>query len=188
MKFKLTLLAFVLVIISASFWLTNKIEQTASQNLKKGPNKRPDYYMNNFIVHGTDIAGLAKFRLMAEHLEHFPYDDHSDLLQPKMLFYMADGPPWRVRATTGRITSKNQRIILFGEVHIIRAKSETAPKTVIVTEELHFKPEKDFLSTTHEVKYTSGLNKIIGDGLRADLKNGHFRILKNVKASYAPPK
>ncbi len=188
MKFKLTLLAISLVVIGAGFWLTAKIEQTASQKFRISSDKLPDYYMNNFTVHGTDIAGLAKFRLTAIKMKHYPYDDHSDLVKPQMLFYTPEGPAWQVASETGRIVGKNQRIVLFGQVAIIRPKSDTTPKVTIVTRDLHFEPIINYLSTDNHIKYTSGLSQIEGTGLRASLKNGFIRILNNVKAHYAPAK
>jgi len=188
MKFKISLLALILLVVSAGFWLTNIIKQTASQEFRPTSNKRPDYYMTNFTIHGTDVTGLAKFRLKAIQMQHYPIDDHSDLVKPKMLFYTPDGPPWEVSSETGRITSKNQRIILFGKVDIVRPKSETTPKVTISTHELHFEPSTNYLSTDHDVKYISGLNRIDGKGLRANLKRGFVRILENAKANYAPQK
>ncbi len=188
MKLKLSLLTLILVISGAGFWLVSKIEQTASQKFRVSSDKLPDYYMTNFTIHGTDIAGRAKFRLKALQMKHYPYDDHSDLVKPKMLFYAAVGPPWRVASETGRIIGKSQRIILFGQVTVIRPKSELTPKVTIETRDLNFEPTINYLSTDNYVKYTSGLSKIEGTGLRASPKNGFIRILSNVKAYYAPRK
>jgi len=188
MKFKLSLLVLILLVAGAGFWLVKKIEQTASQKFRISSNKLPDYYMTNFTIHGTNIAGLAKFRLKAIQMKHYPYDDHSDLVKPQMLFYAAAGPPWQVASETGRIIGKNQRIILFGQVTVIRPKSDISPKVTIETSDLNFEPTINYLSTENYVKYTSGLSKIEGTGLRASPKNGFIRILFNVKAYYAPGK
>ena len=188
MRFKLTLLMLILAVTSAGLWLNKKIEQTSSQKFRVSSSKLPDYYMNNFVVHGTDVAGLAKFQLTAIQMQHYPYDDHSDLVKPRMLFYTTDGPPWNVASETGRITGRNQRITLFGTVKVVRPASATNPKVVISTRDLNFEPAINYLSTDHFVQYTSGLSVISGTGLRANLKGGFIRIIDNVKAQYAPAK
>jgi len=198
MNFKITLAVIGLVIVASTIWLNTKMEQTASQEIRVSSTQLPDYYMTDFIIRGKDVGGLPKFQLAAVRMKHYPYDDHSDLVKPKMLFYTQDGPPWNVESETGRINNvkyqsglKNltsKRITLYGRVTIIQPKSDKGPEVKIHTRDLKYEPTTNYLSTDNSVEYQSGANKIKGVGLRANLKDGFIRILNKSRARYEPAK
>ncbi len=187
MIIRLIIILFIsLFALGSAIWLDRMIDKRITKKIFTTSQSLPDYYMKDFTIQGTDISGKPKFQLSAEQLNHYPYDDHSDLIKPKLKFYSKQGPAWFVQSETGRISSEGKLIRLFGLVHIKREKTDKYRSVSIITRNIVFRPDTNFVSTKESVNYTSGKDQVYGVGMQADLSDWRIKFLSNTKARYEP--
>lgn len=182
------MLFIILFTIGSALWLDRVIDKRLNTKQFSNSLSMPDYYMKDFTIQGTDHKGNPKFQLTADLMNHYPFDDHSDLIKPKLKFYAKQGPPWHVQSETGRVSSGGKLIHLFGLVHIQREKSEHFRSISIITRNISFQPDANFVSTKESVNYTSGKNHVYGVGMEANLTDGRIKLLSNSKGHYEPDK
>lgn len=183
-------LTLVVLIAVAGIWLSLWLDNVISTSLNAKPvshsSSLPDYYMKNFVVQGTNVDGKPRFQLAAELMNHYPHDDHSDLIKPKLKFYAKQGPPWYVESETGRVTSGGKLVTLYGDVRIKRAKSQYNHPVSIITQNITFRPDDNYVVTDSPVTYTSGVNQVYGIGMEANLNEGRIRLKRSAKGRYVP--
>lgn len=187
MVLRLFLITFItLFALGSALWLDSIVDKRMVTKHFTNSLSVPDFYMKKFTVQGTDINGRPKFQLTADLMNHYPYDDHSDLIKPKLIFYTNQGPPWFVQSETGRISAGGKLIHLFGLVHIQREKTGIFQAISIITRNISFRPELNFVSTKESVNYTSGRNRVYGVGMEANINEGRIKLLSNSKGHYEP--
>src|SRR5215216_2065143 len=87
--FPLLLLA---VIAALSFWLDRLVQPPAgpAEHESKG---EPDYIVNGLSAVRMDRQGRVKHTLRAQKMTHFPDDDMTLLVSPKLMTYAEDRAP-----------------------------------------------------------------------------------------------
>ncbi len=189
MKTKLVGILFLVAGVAFSIWLNEVIERKSRFVEQVYSQSLPDYYIKEFVVQGTDETGAPKFQLSAKLMNHYASDDHADLIEPQMKFYTKNnGPEWKVRSQTGRIDSGGNNISLYGEVTLFREAFGNKPPVSIVTRDIHFSPKSNTIHTENFVEYTAGQNKILGEGLKANLNKSNIKLLNKTKGRYVPSK
>jgi len=187
MVLRIIIILFItLFALGSALWLDKMIDKRIAKHPYNRSQSLPDYYMKEFTIQGTDVTGRPKFQLSAKLMNHYPYDDHSDLIKPKLKFYSKQGPPWYVQSETGRISSEGKMIHLFGLVHIQRKQSKDFRPVSIITRNITFRPDSNIVTTKESVNYTSGVNQIYGVGMKANLSDGRIKFLSNTKGRYEP--
>jgi len=107
MSQRLIIVIFLMVTALGSAWLLNVVSQqrpgSGQENLHE-----PDYYMEDFTTLTMRQDGTPKSSLYAVHMDHFPDNDTSELLQPKMELYRTARLPMYVSADKGMGHSKQR--------------------------------------------------------------------------------
>lgn len=171
MIIRLTLLALIVTSVAImNMWLTNEIQIDLVPTKAQTHDNIPDFYIKHFTVQGTNPDGSPRFALAAELMQHYPFDDHADLVEPRVKFYSRDGgAPWLVNAQSGRVESGGHSLTLFGDTHIRRKGSEHNLPADLITSNITYSPATNKVTTNYQVDYTSNLNRISGKGMDANL-------------------
>jgi lipopolysaccharide export system protein LptC len=117
MSQRLIIVIFLMITALGSAWLLKVVSQQPSVS-DEGSHHEPDYYMEDFTTLTMRRDGTPKSSLYAVHMAHFPDNDTSELLQPKMELYRTTRPPLYVSADKGWVTSDSEVILLKGNVQL----------------------------------------------------------------------
>ena len=97
----------------------------------------PDYYIEDFTAVGMDINGARQYVLEAERMVHFPDDDTALLDKPHVIQYEPERAPTHIYSETGWISADGDKVVLTGNVRVIRGRDSTGSGGVTTTEKLN---------------------------------------------------
>jgi len=179
MSQRLIIIIFLVITALGSAWLLNVISQQRPRSGKQNYHE-PDYYMEDFTTLTMNQEGKPKSSLYAVHLAHFPDNDTSELLQPKMELYRTTRLPLYISADKGWVTANNEVILLEGNVQLWE-NDATGQRTLQVnTSKANVLLEQDYAETDQPATIKTRRTTITGIGLRAYFDDSRLEVLKNV--------
>jgi len=125
----------------------------------------PDYYVVNFTTTTYNPDGAAETRISAERMVHYPDDDTTELIEPRVLQTKPNEPRYSVRAERGQLSRDGDEVFLYGGVLLVREASEHGPEARMTTEFLHVLRERSLVRTDREVKIVEGSRSLQGRGM-----------------------
>jgi len=125
----------------------------------------PDYYVVNFTTTTYNPDGAAETRMSAERMVHYPDDDTTELVEPRVLQSKPNEPRYSVRAERGQLSRDGDEVFLYGGVLLVREASEHGPEARMTTEFLHVLRERSLVRTDREVKIVEGSRSLQGRGM-----------------------
>ncbi len=164
-----------------SVWLVSGIGPPAAPQPSSIEGR--DFFMEQMISIEMNSAGQPRFHLQADHLDHYPLGMRTELKQPTLLVYQADGQHWLIQAAKANLANDNEVINLQQGVTLQRA--DAAAGLVIKTQFLTVLPADNIAKTNHAVSIEQGDSRIEGSGLLAELDSqtitlsqvrGHYEI------------
>lgn len=179
MSQRLIIVIFLVITALGSAWLLNVVSQQRPQSDKESYHE-PDYYMEDFTTLTMNQDGTPKSSLYAVHMAHFPDNDTSELLQPKMELYRSGKLPMYVSADKGWVTADNEVILLKGNVQLWEF-DETGERILQVnTSKAHVLLEQDYAETDQPATIKTRRTTINGIGMRAYFDDSRLEVLKDV--------
>jgi len=130
-----------------------------------------------------DAKGFPKEKLEAKRLTHFPIDDHTELLLPRITVTRSRDTQYVVLANKGTLLSGTNTLHLQGKVEIQRY---TGSKRIaqMFTEELWILSNANLAYTDMPVKLVDALGVVNAIGFVADLENNRLELLHQVRGTY----
>ncbi len=175
--------AVLLALATGSWWLAQGLEEEHERRPR--PPHSPDYWIEDLAALTMDQQGRPRRRLSATSMRHFPDDESTELTRPEMLLLAPGKPPWQVRAEKGWVSSDGALILLQGEVHIDREKSDEVRPLHLVTRDLRVQPKDEYAETDSPVQVKSGANRVEATGLQAWLREPvRIKLLADVRGYY----
>ncbi len=166
MRFSTTRL-FPLGLMLALALLTFYLERAVREDETPTAARRhdPDYYVVNFTTTTYNAEGAAETRMSAERMVHYPDDDTTELLAPRVLQSKPNEPRYSVRAERGQLSRDGDEVFLIGNVVLVREASEHGPEAHMTTEFLHILRDRSLVRTDKEVKIVEGSRSLQGRGM-----------------------
>ena len=159
------LLAVLLTLAGLAAWW--RLETTSDEDAVRGPRARlPDYVVKDFSAVETDATGRPSRRLVAAELRHYTEEDLSELDQPRMELYQAEGPPWQARAATGTVFAGGAQVRLSGAVQLERAADASTRPAHLETERIDIWREQAVAETDLPVRIHSDGDTLHANGMR----------------------
>ena len=81
----------------------------------------PDYTIENFVSTGMDESG-KKYRVIAEHLAHYPLGERALLRRPHIIQYRTGGAPRHIYAESGWLYDARAEALLSGNVRVVESQ------------------------------------------------------------------
>lgn len=158
---------------AATFWLDRATRKDVTDN---GAHLRhdPDFIAERFEVRRYDDDGRLQHTLVAEKMLHFPDDESTELVFPKLIYHREGGTVATARKAW--MDKEGDNVRLEGDVRIVHSGTN-GPPTAIATEVLHMVPDDEVAHTEAPVTLSHGKSIIRGTGLNADNKS-HLMVLK----------
>ena len=189
------LLAVILIVPLTSIaitWLVFQSSQVKQNNILFPEQNNPEKIADTFFNHSTIInfseTGLPKSKIIGEQLFHYPGEEDSEIINPRMTFFRNEGSPVFITADHGWINQSGTRVLLKGHTVIVREKSSFNKFSKLETPELTIWPNRDYAETDKPVKITTEGTNATGIGMKAYLDKEHYLLLNNVKARHIPAK
>ena len=183
MRLLVTLLLLAIVTAVISFRL-NKSSTDTGTLIKK--DHKPDYYMENFSTLTMNLDGTPKNKLFADYLAHYPNDDTTELLKPKLELYHIDKPPTVITSEKGWITSNNEVILLSGNVELIHLDRNGELELQVNTSDVKILTEEDYAETNQHATVLGRNSRVEAIGVRAYMRESRIELLSNVKGKLLP--
>lgn len=175
----LTLLA------GTTYWYS----QTSRLGDLAGPVSRegPDIVVDGAALTQFDTEGRATNRLIGERITHYPSDDRIEVIRPRMVSLRADQPQVDAKANHARVEDSGARVILTGDVTLIRAAGEeNEPPMRLTTEKLVALPDTEQFSTDAPVLIERGGSRISAVGMDYDNIKRTVKLRSRVRGTVEP--
>jgi len=182
--------AFIAILLLASlagvsYWYsqTTRLKKISSPVSREGP----DFVVNGVSLTQFDETGRATNRLHASQLMHFAADDHSELLQPRLISLRPNQPQLEARAKSANVESGGERVLLSGDVVVTRAPGrDGSPPMQLRTQQLTAIPDLDRYSTDVAAEIENGDSVVRSIGMDYDNVQRVVKFRSQVRGTLAP--
>jgi lipopolysaccharide export system protein LptC len=175
----------ILLLAVLTFWLTRTVDVKPQQTDRTRHD--PDIIIENFTARQLDTDGNERYTLSAKKMLHFADDDSTTLQDVRFLAQEREGPPFKVRSTEARLTSKADEVFFLGQVQLAREPFGERGRMTADTTWFHVIPDAGIGRTDQPVTMHEGeRNVLIAEGLEINNKT-QFATLTKVKATYYEP-
>ena len=168
---------------AVTFWLWQQLEEDSNQVASTVAHE-PDYYIEDMVRNTLDETGALKNILYADLVTHYPDDDSTELLQPRMEIYNGGADPWYVTAESGWVSSGSEVVLLHGEVEIWRLNDNGGREFEVLTTELRVLPEEQYAETDNPAIIKSETTTTNSIGMRANFAHDRLELLQEVKSRH----
>jgi lipopolysaccharide export system protein LptC len=180
-------LLLMLALAALTFWL----ERTVRQEEGLHPSLRrhdPDYVVDNLTHTRFNLQGLADSTLAAAKMLHYPDDDSTDLVTPRMVQTKPNEPRVTLTADRGTLSQDGEEVFLYGNVLVVREAGPERPETRMRTSFMHVVSAHSVIRTDRDIVITEEDRVLSGRGMeyRNDTKELFLR--ERVRGRFEPRK
>jgi lipopolysaccharide export system protein LptC len=179
-------LALMLALAMVTFWLKQAVEEPAPQSTLRRHD--PDYIVENFNITSYGPRGAAESTLQAAKMIHYPDDDSTDLVAPRMVQTKPDEPRMTVTADRGTLSQGADELFLYGNVLLVRAGDAERPEMQMRTSFLHIVSAKSLALTDRQVTISDSEQSITGRGMEYNNELGRLILRERVRGRFEPEK
>ena len=144
----------------------------------------PDYIVVNFTTTTYNRDGAAESTLSASRMEHFPDDDTTELIAPRVVQTKPDQPRMTVRADRGKLSRDSEDIYLYDNVVLEREAVAGRSAARLTTQYLQVVRDRSLVRTDREVKIVEESRALSGKGLEYSNETQHFTLNSEVRGRF----
>jgi len=181
---------FPMALMFALALLTFYLDQ-AVRDEEGGPALRrhdPDYLVVNFSTTSFDREGAPESVLAATKMTHYPDDDTTELLAPRVVRTRPDQPRLTVSADRGALSRDGDEIFLYDNVVLVREADTSRPEARMTTSFLHVVRDRSLIRTDREVRFVEGRRQLSGRGMEYNNETQQLVLHANVHGRFEPEK
>lgn len=188
MRFSITRL-FPLGLMLVLALLTFYLERTTRDEDSPPSVRRhdPDYVVTNFITTTYNREGAVETVMSGAGMVHYPDDDTTEMLAPRVLQSKPNQPRFSVRAERGKLSRDGDEILLYGDVLLVRDAAADRPEARMTTEFLHILRGRSLVRTDRPVKIVEGGRELLGRGMEYNNESRELMLRHDVQARFASP-
>ncbi len=177
---RLLILALLIGAAVVSAWLLNWLSADAGGAVRTDA-QGPDYYMEDFSTVTMDRDGKPKNKLSADYMAHYPHNNNTELLKPRMEIYRENELPLYIDAEKGRVVGDDDTISLYGVVKMREYDEAGEPVLEVSTSNVEVRLEEEYAETDSPAMIVTGTAVITGVGMRAYLPENRVEVIKHEK-------
>jgi lipopolysaccharide export system protein LptC len=177
-------LAALSLLVLLTLWL-NQLVQAPVARADGSMRHDPDLIVESFSARKLGDDGRLLYTLEARKMVHYPDDDSALLESVKVEAYEPKQPRMMITADNGRLEQGGERILIEGNVVIVRDADGKQGAARITTQKLLVLPDAGIARTQTEVKLESATGHAVAQGLEIDNRARTMR-LDQVRATYQP--
>jgi lipopolysaccharide export system protein LptC len=179
---------FPLALMLALALLTFYLERAVREEETAAPARRhdPDYIVSNFTTTTYNREGVPLSVLSAQKMVHFPDDDSTELVAPRVLQTKPDEPRISVTAERGTLSGDGEEIFLYDNVVLVREAQESQPAARLTTSFLHVVRDRSLVRTDREVTLVEDRRSLTGRGMEYNSDSRQFSLHADVRGRFEP--
>lgn len=175
-------LMFLLALVT--FWL----ERTVREEEPRPAARRhdPDYLITNFTTTSYNREGITESMLSASRMVHYPDDDSTELVSPRVVQTRPSEPRMTVSAERGAISRDGDDIFLYDNVLLVREADKARPEARMTTSFLHVVRDRSLVRTDREVVIVEDRRMLEGRGMEYNNTSQQLQLLSRVRGRFEP--
>jgi lipopolysaccharide export system protein LptC len=177
-------LALMLALALLTFYLERAVRD---EDTRPGQRRHdPDYVVSNFTTTTYNREGLPLSVLSAQTMVHYPDDDSTELVAPRVEQTKPDEPRITVTANRGALSADGEEIFLYDNVVLVREANEAQPAARMTTSFLHVVRERSLVRTDREVTLVEDRRSLSGRGMEYNSESRQFNLHADVVGRFEP--
>ena len=176
-------LALMLALAMVTFWLKEATQVEPAHTTTRRHD--PDYIVENFDITSYGPTGTAVSTLAAAKMIHYPDDDSTDLVAPRMVQTKPGEPRMTVTADRGTLSQGADELFLYGNVLLVRAGDAERPELQMHTSFLHLVTDKSLALTDRLVTISDKERTVTGTGMEYNNELGQLILHSQVHGRFA---
>lgn len=178
-------LLLMLALAGATLWL----ERAAREDEGAHPSLRrhdPDYVIDNLKAIRFGTGGAPESTLAAAKVVHYPDDDSTELLAPRVVQTKPNEPRISVSAERGALSRDGDEVFLYDNVQLVRDAIRGRPEMRVQTSYLHVVRARSLVRTDRDVLITEGGRELSGRGMEYHNESAELFLRERVRARFTP--
>lgn len=178
-------LLLMLSLAATSFWLERIVreEEGVHPSLRRHD---PDYVVDNLKSVKYNAQGMVESTLAAARMLHYPDDDSTTLISPRLVQTKPNEPRVTVSADRGALSQDGEEVFLYDNVLVVRDAGRDRPETRMQTSFMHVVQSRSVLSTDREVVVTEADRVLSGRGMVFHNDSNEMSLRENVRGRFTP--
>ena len=179
---------FPLALMGALALLSFYLERAVRDEEGTVPIRRhdPDYIVSNFTATTYNPVGASESMLSAAKMIHYPDDDSTELVEPRLVQTKPDEARVTVRAERGALSRDGDEVFLWDSVLLTREADRGRGEARLTTSFLHVVRDKSLALTDREVLMEEGTRSLAGRGMEYNYDTGQMILRGNVRGRFEP--
>lgn len=179
-------LALMAVLALLTFYLEYAVREEAPQDSTRRHD--PDYLITNFTTTTYNKDGAAESMMSAAKMIHYPDDDSTELIEPRLVQSKPNEPRVRVESRRGALSRDGEEIFLHDGVLLTREAGKARPEARLTTSFLHVVRDRSLALTDREVLLEEEDRSLSGRGMEYNYDSGQLILRDQVRGIYKPKK
>jgi lipopolysaccharide export system protein LptC len=173
----------LLALAGATLWLERAVrdEEQLHPSLRRHD---PDFVIDNIKVVRFGPGGRPESTLVATRMVHFPDDDSTELLAPRVVQTRADEPRITVSADRGALSRDGDEVFLYDNVQLVREAARDHAAMQVQTSFLHVVRPRSVVRTDREVQIIGGGRELSGRGMEYHNDSVQLFLRERVRARF----
>jgi len=178
-------LLLMLALAGLTFWLELMVRE--DEGMQQSARRHdPDYIVDRMHHTRFNAQGAAESVLAAEKMLHFPDDDSTDLVAPRLVQTRANQPRMTVTADRATLSQDGEELFLYDNVLVVREAGAGMPEARMRTSFLQVARAQSVLRTDREIVITELGRVLSGRGMEYNNDSGQFHLRERVRGRYLP--
>ena len=180
-------LLLMLALAALTFWLERTVrdEEGVHPSLRRHD---PDYVVDNLTHTRFNVQGLVDSTLAAAKMLHYPDDDSTDLVTPRMVQTKPNEPRVTLTADRGTLSQDGEEIFLYGNVLLVRDAGPERSETRMRTSFMHVVSAHSVIRTDRDVVITEEDRELSCRGMEYHNDTKELFLRARVRGRFDPRK
>lgn len=176
-------LLLMLALAGGTLWLERAVrdEERAHPSLRRHD---PDYVVDNIKAVRFGPGGRPESTLAAAKMVHYPDDDSTELLAPRVVQTKPDEPRITVSADRGALSRDGDEVFLYDNVQLVREAARGRAEMNMRSSFLHVVRPRSVVRTHREVLITEGRRELSGRGMEYHNDSAQLFLRERVRARF----
>jgi lipopolysaccharide export system protein LptC len=180
-------LLLMLALAGLTFWL--ELVAREEEGMRPSPRRHdPDYIVDRLMHTRFNAQGGAESMLAAEKMLHYPDDDSTELVAPRLVQTKANQPRVTVTAERATLSQDGEELFLYDNVLVVREAGAGQPEARMRTSFLQVARAQSVLRTDRDVVITEADRVLSGRGMEYNNDSMQFHLRERVRGRYRPAK
>ena len=180
-------LLLMLTLAALTFWLDRAVrdEEGVHPSLRRHD---PDYIVDKMNHTRFNAQGLVESTLVAAKMLHYPDDDSTDLVAPRLVQTKPNEPRVTLTADRGALSQNGEEIFFYDNVLVVREGNAGLSETRMRTSFLHLTHGQSVIRTDREVVITEEDRVISARGMEYHNDSKQLFLRERVRGRFEPKK